>query len=207
MTNSKEINSDEDLATPLLCQDEQNEDPDEALEQFTMFFAKIKRCSFQLGFVIGIFVQLSTLGSNFLLIAVIGKSGFETGNHQREAFVFSMVWSCFTSLLALLVLSLIRVMALSILRLSPSALGNGEEGANNLVMHMECRFVVGALIGVCLAWCVSDLLLGMQSLALYSLGTLTAAMIWCKAVLSCFSATSSSSDEHNEQEEKIALVV
>jgi hypothetical protein len=56
-----------------------------------------------------------------------------------------------------------------------------------MVLHMECRFVVGALVGVCMAWTMTDLLLGMKAQILYSLLTLLIALFWCRVMMHCFS--------------------
>jgi len=57
---------------------------------------------------------------------------------------------------------------------------------DNLTLHLECRFVIGALVGVCLAWTLTDFLLGMQAQIIYSLVTLAVALCWCRAMVLCF---------------------
>lgn len=61
-----------------------------------------------------------------------------------------------------------------------------DEYLDNLTLHLECRFVIGALVGVCLAWTLTDFLLGMQAQIIYSLATLAVALCWCRAMVLCF---------------------
>lgn len=61
-----------------------------------------------------------------------------------------------------------------------------DEHLDNLTLHLECRFVIGALVGVCLAWTLTDFLLGMKAQIIYSLATLTVALCWCRVMVLCF---------------------
>jgi hypothetical protein len=66
---------------------------------------------------------------------------------------------------------------------------------------MECRFVVGALVGVCMAWAATDVVLGMSGQIVYSLGTLAVALAWCKFMMWCFAPR-----EIDDNEEVIMIV-
>ena len=148
--------------------------------------SKFKSYSILIGVCCGVFVQLSTLGANFLLVAMWGDDAVATRN-QNEAMVFSLVWSFFTSCMALLILALLRALVNSVLDANTDDDEEGSLERETLMMTIEVRYVVGALTGVCFAWTCTDLLLGMQSLAIYSLATLIVALFWSKAMIWCFS--------------------
>ena len=47
-----------------------------------------------------------------------------------------------------------------------------------LIMHMECRFVVGAFSGVCIGWAVTDTMLGVHVQIAYSVVTIFVCFIY-----------------------------
>lgn len=147
---------------------------------------KFKTYSLLIGLCCGVFVQLSTLGANFLLLSLCGDDAI-ANQSDSEALLFSLLWSIFTSCLALVVLALLRALVKSILDISWSKNTHEDEETrferDTFMMAVEVRYVVGALMGVCLAWTCTDILLGMQSLALYSLCTLFFAVVWSKAMI------------------------
>merc|ERR1711988_522624 len=55
-----------------------------------------------------------------------------------------------------------------------------------MLVAMECRFVIGALIGVCTAWSITDVILGMTAQMVTCLVALIFALAWVKLVLSCY---------------------
>ncbi|CAB9497118.1 expressed unknown protein [Seminavis robusta] len=144
---------------------------------------RFKSYSILIGACCGIFVQLSTLGANFLLVAMWGDDVLAQRSPEG-AMAFSLAWSFFTSCMALLVLALLRGMITTIL--DANSVMDGTPERDTLMMTVEVRYVVGALVGVCFAWTCTDLLLGMQSLAFYSLGTLVVALVWSRAMIWCF---------------------
>jgi len=180
--------------------------------------SKFKTYSVWIGICCGIFVQLSTLGANFLLVALWGEDAV-AARTQKEAMVFSLGWSFFTSCMALVILALLRGLITSLLDsvdiLRQNIASSNEDEDNkedntanvlkreSLMIAIEVRYVIGALTGVCIAWTFTDLLLGMQSLALYSMGTLALALVWSKFMLWFFVATddeeaSNDADESNQ---------
>jgi len=140
---------------------------------------QFKRGSMALGLLIGFFIQFSSLGANFLLYTLNEHSPTWTVSRQKTI-VFSMMWSFFTSGMGVVILVCMRslvVMASSTVQHSLT---------EKLVMHMECFFALGALVGVNIAWIGTDTVLGMQSHILYSLATLVVALLWFEIVMRCF---------------------
>lgn len=171
-------------------------------------FTKFKGCSLFLGLLVGFFIQFSTLGANFLLLTLWGQDVINTS--KKEVIVFSLLWSFFTSFMAIVVLGFLRALVSMVFRGSnpnkehddekdkhssqtqeqqeqeQEQHDNDESILEELVLHMECRFVVGALIGVCFAWTMTDVLLGMKAQIIYSIMTLIIALLWCKVMMWCF---------------------
>lgn len=174
------------LEQPLIVQEELHMDHN--------LIQKLKNYSAWIGICFGVFVQLSTLGVNFLMIAIWGEDSVLTQT-QQQAMVFSLSWSLFTSCLALLVLSMLRGLIKSILDVNRS----DDIDREGLMMTIEVRYVIGALTGVCLAWTCTDLMLGMESLAFYSLGTLVVALLWSKTMIWCFLARDGLEREKEEE--------
>lgn len=76
----------------------------------------LENCKSYSGFIglwCGVYVQLSTLGANFLLVAMWGEDA--KTRSQSDAMVFSLGWSFFTSCMALVILALLRNMVATIL--------------------------------------------------------------------------------------------
>jgi hypothetical protein len=71
----------------------------------------------------------------------------------------------------------------------------------SIILHLECYFAIGTLTGVCLAWTCTDVLLGFRAHFLHSLGTLVAALVWCKCIISCFAP-----EEEEIQDAKVPLL-
>lgn len=178
------------------------DEPQEAAIDDASLIRRFKTYSSLIGGCCGIFVQLSTLGANFLLLAMWGEDAMVTRS-PKEAMVFSLAWSFFTSCMALLVLALLRGLIGAVLEVTDKHHSNNAVRSDReaLMMTIEVRYVVGALTGVCFAWTCTDLLLGMQSLAFYSLGTLVVALGWSKAMIWCFIPK-----PEDDEEQKPAIV-
>jgi hypothetical protein len=166
-----------------------------------------KTHSMVIGLLVGFFVQFSTLGANFLVIALwetnlhehaagISESATTTTDitmaprTKSEIILLSLLWSAFTSFMAILTLGFLRSVITIIFQatLPPHRRGLPDTDAilDEVILHLECRFVVGALVGVCLAWTVTDLILGMNLQILFSFITLTISLAWCKLMMHCF---------------------
>jgi hypothetical protein len=135
-------------------------------------FTRFKATSLILGLLVGFFIQFSTLGANYLIISLWGADVMTTS--QRDIVLFSLLWSFFTSTMAIVILAFLRNLV--------SASYDGED-FDDMVLHMECRFIVGALVGVCSAWAATDVMLGMSAQIVYSFATLAVALAWCRIMM------------------------
>jgi hypothetical protein len=142
-------------------------------------FSRFHNCSLALGLLVGVFIQLSTLGANYLIISLWGEE-FVAKVSQRDIVVFSLAWSLITSTMAMIVLAVVRN--------TFSAVYKGEQ-FDDIILHLECRFVVGALIGVCTAWAATDAALGMTEQVVYSFATLAVALGWCRFMMWFFASS------------------
>jgi hypothetical protein len=159
---------------PLLSKEEQ------CVASSTTFgvegFSRFKACSLVLGIVVGFFIQFSTLGANYLALTFMGDAILSVT--QRDLIVFSLIWSLVTSLMAIAVLAFLRNL------INTTYVG---QDIDDVVLHMECRYVIGALIGVCTAWAATDIALGMTGQVIYSVVTLIVSLLWCRVMMYIFS--------------------
>ena len=153
-------------------------------------FARFKSSSFVLGIVVGFFIQFSTLGANYLALTLMGEAILNVT--QRELIIFSLIWSLLTSTMAIIVLAFLRKIIFT------SYLGKDIE---DIVLHMECRYVVGALIGVCTAWAATDVALGMTGQVIYSVVTLATALSWCRLMMYLFASEQDNCENECESDE------
>ena len=102
------------------------------------------------GFLVGCFIQFSSLGANFLLQAIFneGIKG-KNGNLSGEVITFSLIWSVATSAMGVAILVLMR---------------NVLNAVCVKIESMECSYSLGAILGVNLSWIVTDCILGYASL-------------------------------------------
>jgi hypothetical protein len=168
--------------TPLLVEEQSSAPAVPTLVNPTIL-SQFKTCSMFLGLFLGFFIQLTTLGSNFLLVTSAGveHGGFHVVLKTRgDLILFSLTWSLFTSMMAILVMFLLRAMV----TLTHNSTGlQAEMHLEHLLSNLECRYVMGALMGVCLAWAVTDIMLGMRGQVVFSLIALVVSLIWCKATI------------------------
>jgi len=165
-------------------------------------FSRFKISSLVLGLLVGFFIQFSTLGANFLVITIWGEETLSKS--KRDIVIFSLLWSFFTSAMAIIILGFLRTLV-SITWSVVVRKEQAEELLDDMILHMECRFVVGALVGVCAAWTLTDLMLGMRAQILYSLVTLCVALFWCRIMMLCFAA--SESKKHDIEQSGALLIV
>lgn len=160
-----------------------------------------KNHSLSLGLMIGFFVQFSTLGASYLILALWGND--VVNKTQSQIVVLSAVWSAFTAFIAILTVGLLRSVTTITLRASLPRDHNiaGEAILEEKLLHLESHFVMGAFVGVCLAWTVTDILLGMNIQIIFSLITLVISLLWCKLMMYCFNKNESSLTHHEADEQ------
>jgi hypothetical protein len=165
-------------------------------------FARFKMSALLMGVLVGFFIQFSTLGANFLVINIWGEDILNKS--RNDIVVFSLVWSFFTSAMAIIILAFLRnIVSIAYL----SVMKKSQEMVEELVLHLECRFVVGALIGVCTAWTITDALMGMQAQIVYSMATLAIALIWCRIMMACVGNSRLSLDDDDEEVEEPEILI
>jgi hypothetical protein len=141
-----------------------------------------------LGFLIGCFIQSSSLGANYVLTVLYGRDYEQLQEHHNTIMMVSFIWSLLTSSMGIFVILFVRSF------LQQTIPHNATLEKTMTLWTMEYSFAFGALTGVCLAWFATDILLGFQAHAFHSLLTLFFAMS-AKLLLSC--TTSSHSNINN----------
>lgn len=185
---------------------EEKEDQSDGEELSMPLFGAFKSHSLIIGLLVGFFVQFSTLGANFLLIALWEND--LVARSKCEIVVLSLAWSAFTSFMAILTLGFLRSVITIVFRASLPAdrHANADAILEEVILHLECRFVVGALVGVCMAWTVTDVLLGMNLQIIFSLATLLVSLLWCKLMMHCFTKDEKTLIRQSEDDSNEALV-
>lgn len=144
-------------------------------------FGRFKMSSVLLGIIVGFFIQVSTLGANFLLATTsLEKYALKT---KHDIIVFSVLWSLFTSAVAISILRFIRTMISVTFH---AASKKSEEVLEEMIYQMETRFVVGTLVGMSAAWTITDFLLDMNAEMWDNLVVLLACLVYLRVRLHCF---------------------
>ena len=167
------------LEAPLLEQQISDEEEQKTQEQH----ASINTSSLLLGLLVGFFIQFSTLGANYLVITVWGEDVLNSS--KNEIITISVLWSLFTSSMAIVILAFLR----NVIMVSYRGVDMDQ-----WVLHVECRFVVGALVGVCSAWAFTDYMLGLAHQIVYSVATLAVSLLWCRFMLWMFTPAVDNND-------------
>jgi hypothetical protein len=105
---------------------------------------------------------------------------------------YSLGWSMVTSGLGVFLVVLLRSMLQAAVPSAHVDNVNSCHSKKRLLMLLECHFAVGALVGVCTAWLLTDLLVGCTGHLVHSMATLAAAMIWSTIVSLCMMTTTTS---------------
>jgi len=171
-----------------------------------------KACSFMLGLLVGFFIYLSTLGAEFVGVMLWGRAILEKSNHELIA--FSLVWNFITTMIAIVILSsmrrLVAVVFMSVATQTRTT-DNAEDVLAELLSYMEGRFAVGALIGICASWNVTNFVLGMKPQLLQSIVILVVACLWCRVTLVLLGNPEQSlihdKKDEDEEESEYALLV
>jgi hypothetical protein len=131
--------------------------------------------SLLLGFLIGCFIQSSSLGANYVLTVLLGNDYERLHAHQNTIMIFSLVWSLGTSTMGVLVVLFIKSLLQVITMGLPKNCSSLENPLN--MWAIEYSFAFGALGGVCIAWCGTDVLMGFHAHAFHSIITLLLAFL------------------------------
>jgi hypothetical protein len=155
-------------------------------------YTGLKRSSLVLGLIVGLFLQFSTLGANWLVISICGNDVILSAS-RFQLVTYSLVWSALTSSMSMWILRFLRYVINLVLEVgsrpgfeSDSEVQDRRWRIDILILTMESRFVGGALIGVSAAWTATDFLLGLHVQMIYSLVTLFIASLWGCILLRVF---------------------
>ena len=169
-----------------------------------------KSCSLILGLLVGFFIYLSTLGAEFVGVMLWGREILNKSNHELIA--FSLMWNFITTMIAIVILSSMRrLVSIVFLSSVSNKRTNTEEVLSELLSCMEGRFAVGALVGICVSWNITNFVLGMKPQIIQSCVILAVACVWCRVTLVLLGTPEQSlihaEDDEEEEQEKVALLV
>jgi len=167
-----------DLNEPLIAHD----DEDKEMKADSVKWSKTY--SLIIGLIIGCFIQFSSLGANFLMTSMYGYNVF----FMKEFIVVSLLWCFVTSVMGVCILLFLRSLVVTSFYATTAvndSFESKEDFVATLIQHMEYYFAIGSLIGVCMSWTVTDVLLGMKAHVVHSLITLVVALGWCRVVMTC----------------------
>jgi hypothetical protein len=181
---------------PLLSKEEQCVSSPTTTHIAADVLARFKSSSFILGIIVGFFIQFSTLGANYLALSFMGEAILNVT--QWDLIIFSLVWSLITSTMAIIILAFLRKLLYAMYM---------DQDIEDMVLHMECRYVVGALIGVCTAWAATDVALGLSGQVVYSVVTLISALSWCRLMMYFFASGEDYFDDDDDEESDDILIV
>ena len=111
--------------------------------------------SLVLGTLVGLFVQLSSLGANFCVVVVLGSGLAEKTDAQ--ILEFSSIWSICASIMAIITLVCIRYLIHGVL----SNDNHNNTKSTEIIDYVEMRFAAGCMIGLSLTWLGTDFAMGM----------------------------------------------
>jgi hypothetical protein len=165
-----------DVNEPLIAAGDAEEE-DYRLQENAL--SRFKFSSLFLGLLVGFFSQFSTLGVNVLVITIWSEDVITTSKSN-----IILLCSFFFSAILFAILGFLR----NLVAITYSAIGGrSKELLAEMVLHMRCRFVVGVMIGISLAWTMAAVLFGMRVQTVYSyVIVLMGAFFWCKIMIMCF---------------------
>lgn len=170
--------------------EESNEDKNQRI------LPRFQQSSFLLGSLAGMFLQLVTLGVNYLALMLYHVDILSLSTH--DVLLASLIWSAVSATLSMVFLSLVRTLVTSGLSSNHS-----PRQVELWMVHLEVYFVAGTVSGVCVSWTVTDLLMGLGGpTCLCSLATLGMALICCRLLLVCFTPGDDWDEDEQEDEDQ-----
>ena len=171
---------------PLVTQDISAE------EKVRCIHAEFKVKGLATGLLVGFFIQLSSLGASFMIDTMTNDSQKEPGSSMSKdkLFLFSFGWSFVFGTMGVAILLLQRYLVAIVCdhilqQSSDQHFEEDEEMTKKWSINLEFYFAVGCLIGVNVAWLLTDVGLGLNAHIWRSLGTLVAAGAWCSVLAYC----------------------
>lgn len=177
---------------------------DNAASDFSL--SRLQNTSLLFGTLVGLLIQCSSLSANCF---VINQPWYY--NHinddaplsatVREYIVMTSLTSSFlSSSMGIALLLIVRALLIRVYRIFTNTddlmshnLNDTHTPTNlysfitkrDFFLHVECYFAVGAVLGLNIAWTVTEYVLSLESHLLQSFYTLVGTMTWCHLVLFC----------------------
>jgi len=165
-----------------------------------------KACSLIVGFLVGLFIYLSTLGAQFVAVVLWGTDVL--GKTNQEMVLFSLAWNAATTSLALVILACLRRLVASVFTAAAAHRSNTEDLASELLSYLEGRFAVGALAGIFVSWNITNMVLGVRPHIIQSCAILAMACMSCIVSLPMLGSPSETlifDDSEGEEEQTVAM--
>lgn len=197
-TPTEPVNS---LTEPLLAHDDEEEGGEEESTVVTTVNKPhfVKAYSLALGLMVGGLIQISSLASHYLLLPT-PMATRSIPLHPHMLLVMGTVWDLITSVMGIGMLAWIRHILVLYWSMGSSrpfedlesvqtvvGCQSKDEEEDSVLLHAEREqllscldsyFAMGALLGVNLAWVLTDCVLGLLNLVGQSCFTLSVSMLW-----------------------------
>jgi hypothetical protein len=160
-----------------------------------------KFSSVLLGLFVGFLSQFFALAVHFLLITVWGED--VVTKSKTRVVVLSLLCSLSFLVVTFAILGLFR----NLVAITYSAIGGRSKDLHEeIVSYMECGFVLGALVGISLAWTMEAVLLSMRAQIVYSYVTvLVVAFFWFKIMMMRFATNIKPSSSRQSTAEQTSV--
>jgi len=119
----------------------------------------MRRCSLAIGFIVGLFIQFSTIGVNFLFISMWGTEVVGGADFFSRVGLLSTIWSLVVTVMVVVVILCIHLMVKAALGHDGRTSKNGQ-CSEDIVQCIEVYCLIGAVVGIFLAVAITQLLLG-----------------------------------------------
>lgn len=194
-------------ATLLNVQDDPSQETGQQPSSY--YINRLTSSTLRLGLVLGVLLAMSESGASYIIGFIWGEVALTSW--ITDLYVITFLWVVFASFFAVIV-GLIR----SLLEASYESgrinfkeshfSFDFSESLDDLTFRLECRLVVGVVIGLCTTWIIVDVAAGRQSQIVWSTGTLLAAVFWLQVMLLFFGKNKKQISEQ-AQKEKTQLLV
>jgi hypothetical protein len=174
-----------DANEPLIAVGDPEEE-DHRLQEKAL--SRFKFCSPLLGLLVGFFAYSSAMGGTYLVITMWGED--VATKSKTDTFVVSLLCSFLFLAIVFVILGFLR----NLVAITYSAIrGYSKDLPEEMVLHMEYRFVMGSLVGISLFWTMAAVLWGTTAQTVYCQAVLVVAFFWCKIMMMYFATNTNPS--------------
>jgi len=170
----------EALKEPLLI----NSNPDvdgksDAVQLDEAFIARLRWTSLAVGFIVGFFVQCSTLGANFVLTILLGPQIDDITGFKRQ--LIGLAWSFLVgSSVVSIALLLGNLVAFVLIK----KLGCPAQQVSETLGYLAFMYFFGDILGIYMAFLATETSLGLYD-SVHCLLSLVVVVLWSWAVYRC----------------------